>query len=246
MKTKNNSRLTFNTSTNLLLPISVQDVLYADAYLYGWVKNHKSNISGFINHIIPMLSEYQDDLRERLLAYNNGNEEITKIVEQNIFNIYLPLFDIQSDPSTNVPFRINQKNYDEFLNIHDTKLLHYNTNFTDFVRKLLVEYSKKSPDQREILYAYRIVKKIKDAIADQRLCHFHCGKNKVSAVPVQMEASPVSRKNIIFGMPEEDRIPYIIPLYTVTNLVVDNKTMTITDEDCQIIYEAQTQYYYSE
>lgn len=37
----NNARLTFNSSTNLALPIGVFRVLQRDAYYYGFIKNEQ-------------------------------------------------------------------------------------------------------------------------------------------------------------------------------------------------------------
>ena len=44
-----------------------------DAYYYGFMKNEKYNVSGFLNNLIPALSDYQEGLLKELLKYNNEN-----------------------------------------------------------------------------------------------------------------------------------------------------------------------------
>lgn len=56
----NNTRLTFNSSTNFTLPIGVFQVLQDDAYYYGFMKNGKQNIGGFLNNLIPAINSERD------------------------------------------------------------------------------------------------------------------------------------------------------------------------------------------
>lgn len=242
----NTTRLTFNSSTNLTIPMGIFDILYLDAYYYGYVKNEKPNISGFINYLIPSLSEYQDDLHERLLKYNHGDAEITKIAEQSIHNVYLSPYNFHDDAKVNVPFRINREYYDEFILIHDVKLAHYNTDFTGFVRNLLVEYATKTIDQREYLYAYRMVKEIHTAIEKSCLCHFYSEGEKISFVPVAIEVSPVTRHNLVVGCTMESMEPKIIELAKVQTAILDTKTLRISEADCNRINEETTLYYQKE
>ena len=113
-----NSRLTFNSSTNFTLPIGVYQVLQRDAYYYGFVKNEKPNLSGFLNSLIPELSDYQEDLFSKLLKYNNGNEEMAKFCARSIHNVYLRPFAFHDDGTVNVPFRISKDKYDDFDGIN--------------------------------------------------------------------------------------------------------------------------------
>ena len=88
----NNTRLTFNSSTNFTLPIGVFRILQRDAYYYGFIKNEQPNVSGFLNNLIPALSDYQEDLLHELLKYNNGDVETAKICAKSIHNVYLHPF----------------------------------------------------------------------------------------------------------------------------------------------------------
>ena len=83
-----NSRLTFNSSTNFTMPIGTFRILQRDAYYYGFMKNGQPNVSGFLNALIPALSDYQEDLFDELLKYNSGNVEAAKMCARSIHNVY--------------------------------------------------------------------------------------------------------------------------------------------------------------
>lgn len=228
----NNYRLTFNTLSNLMLPSGVYDVLFHDAYYFGYIKNDKPNINGFLNHIIPVLSDYRDDLRQKLLKYNNGNEEITRIVEQNIHNVYLVPFNFSDDARFNVPFRINKDRYTDFIKIHDVKLSYYNTDFTNFVRNLLSEYATKTINQREYLYHFRLMNDLHNAITKNNLCHFYLMDNVISFIPISVDVSPITSKNYIVGISADKNSPLLVSLAEIKNIAVDRNKITISEEDC--------------
>ena len=228
----NNYRLTFNASSNLMLPTGVYDILFHDAYYFGYIKNDKPNINGFLNHLIPVLSDYRDDLHQKFLKYNNGNEEITRIVEQNIHNVYLAPFNFSDDARVNVPFRINKNQYDDFVKIHDVKLSYYNTDFTNFVRNLLSEYAAKTINQREYLYHFRLMDDLQNAIINNNLCHFHMADTVISFVPVSIDVSPISRKNYIVGISADKMSPLIVSLKKIKSIAIDRNKFSISEEDC--------------
>ena len=168
-----NSRLTFNSSTNFTLPIGVFHILQRDAYYYGFVKNEQPNVSGFLNNLIPALSDYQEDLFDKLLKYNNGDMKIARICARSIHNVYLHPFVFHDDGVINVPFRISKDKYDDFIVIHDERLAFYGTDFTNYVRTLLSEYTSKTLGQREYMYAFRKIYPLREAIQKKIVCKFY-------------------------------------------------------------------------
>ena len=215
-----------------MLPSGVYDILFHDAYYFGYVKNDKPNINGFLNYLIPVLSDYQDDLRQKLLKYNSGNEEITRIVEQNIHNVYLVPFNFSDDARVNVPFRINKDKYTDFIKIHDVKLHYYNTDFTNFVRNLLSEYATKTINQREYLYHFRLMDDLQNAITKNNLCHFHLMDNVISFIPISVDVSPITSKNYIVGITADKNSPLLVSLAEIKNIAVDRNKISISEEDC--------------
>ena len=229
-----NSRLTFNSSTNFTLPIGVYQVLQCDAYYYGFIKSDKPNISGFLNNLIPTLSDYQENLFGELLKYNNGNVEAAKMCARSIHNVYLHPFAFHDDGVINVPFRISKEKYDDFIVIHDERLAFYNTDFTNYVRTLLSEYTSKTLGQREYLYAFRIINHIKSAIEKQKLCKFYTDDQTFMFVPVSIETSPLYNHNYIVGI-DYDNQAKAIKLSKIRKISVTNNKLKITKEMCELI-----------
>lgn len=230
----NNTRLTFNSSTNFTLPIGVFRILQMDACYYGFVKNGKPNVSGFLNNLIPALSDYQEDLFERLLKYNNGNVEIAKICARSIHNVYLHPFAYHDDGTVNVPFRISKDKYEDFIVIHDERLAFYDTDFTNYVRTLLSEYASKTIGQREYIYAFRLIESIREAIPKGYVCKFYTDEQVFAFVPVSVETSPISTFNYIIGI-DKDSNPQAIRLSETRKITVLEDMISVSEEMCELL-----------
>lgn len=231
-----NSRLTFNSSTNFTLPIGVYCTLQADAAYHGFEKNGKPNINGFLNNLIPALSDYQENLFKELLKYNNGDAEIAKACARSIYNVYLSPFSFCDDGVVNVPFRISKARYDDFMTIHDDRLVFYDTDFTGYVRTLLSEYASKSFSQREYLYAYRMIVPLREAMEKGNVCRFYMNDRNVVFVPAFIEPSPVLPHNYIVGIDKNEE-PQVIRLSEVQKITVLEDKIKATDKMCDLIYD---------
>lgn len=229
----NDFRLTFNSSTNFTVPISTYRILEGDAAYYGYTKNQKPNISGFLNDLIPALSDYQKDLYQELLKYNNGNAEIAQIVARSIHNVYLKPFTFHDDGVVSVPFRIKRDRYTDFTLIHDEYLRLYDTDFTNYLRTLLVEYSTKTLAQREYLYAFRKLDIVKKAIPKNKICHFYSKERCNSFVPISIDPSPVFDHNYIVGITSNCE-PIAILLHDLQHVVETEEKIKITSELCNL------------
>lgn len=230
----NNSRLTFNSSTNFTLPIGVFRVLQRDAYYYDFIKNEQPNISGFLNNLIPVLSDYQEELFGELLKYNNGNVEVAKSCARSIYGVYLSPFSFHDDGTVNVPFRISKDKYDDFILIHDERLAFYNTDFTNYIRTLLSEYASKTLGQREYLYAFKMIAPIREAIQRGKLCKFYTTDNICTFVPLSIELSPIYDCNYIVGI-DTNNEPQAIRLSKTHKISVLESKIKITEKMCELI-----------
>jgi len=237
-----NYRLTFNSSTNLTLPIKSYLTIEGDALYHGYTKNERPNIGGFLNDLIPALSDYQDDLYDRLLKYNNGSVETVKTVIRNIHNVYLNPSVFHMDGMVNQPFRISNDKYEVFQLIHDRRLLLYDTNFTQFLRTILVEYASKPLCEREYMFAFPKIALLKKAISKNQICTVYHTEGQDVFVPVSIESSPIFDYNYIVGITREMQ-PVAIRLLHLQNIVVDESRVKrdglikVTDEMCDIIHE---------
>ena len=230
----NNTRLTFNSSTNFTLPIGVFRILQGDAYYYGFMKDEKPNMSGFLNNLIPTLSDYQEDLFGKLLKYNNKDVEIAKKCARSIHNVYLRPFAFHDDGTVNVPFRISKDKYDDFIVIHDERLAFYDTDFTNYVRTLLSEYASKTLGQREYLYAFRMIDTLREAIQKEKFCKFYTDEQTFVFVPVSIETSPIFNHNYIVGI-DKDKNPHSIRLSETKKITILENKIKLSKEMCELI-----------
>lgn len=240
-----NSRLTFNSSTNFTLPIGVFRVLQTDAYYYGFIKNEQPNISGYLNNLIPALSDYQEDLFGELLKYNNGDLQLAKLCAQSIHKVYLHPFTFHDDGVVNVPFRISKDKYDDFIIIHDERLTFYDTNFTNYIRTLLFEYSSKTLGQREYMYAFKMITLIREAIRKGNECKFYTNQKNYTFIPVSIELSPIYGHNYIVGI-DCDNQPYAIRLSETHKISVLNDRIIVTEKMCESINQHLDKMYQEE
>ena len=228
------SRLTFHSSTNFTLPIGVYQVLQSDAYYHGFIKNEKPNVGGFLNNLIPALSDYQEELFRELLKYNNGDVETAKTCARSIHKVYLRPFAFHDDGVVNVPFRISRDKYNDFIVIHDERLAFYDTDFTNYVRTLLSEYASKTFGQREYLYAFRIINVLREAIRKEKVCKVYTNECMISFTPVSIETSPIYNHNYIVGIDENNK-PQAIRLSETQKVSALDNRIKITEEMCELI-----------
>ena len=238
-------RLTFNSSTNFTLPIGVYRVLQGDAYYYGFIKNGKANISGFLNNLIPALSDYEKNLFNELLEYNNKDEGAARMCARSIHNVYLRPFLFHYDGVINVPFRISQDKYNDFWEIHDERLAFYDTDFTGYIRTLLSEYASKSFTQREYLYAYKRIIILREAITKRKICKFYAEEATFEFAPVFIEPSPIYPHNYIAGVDIQGQ-PQIIRLSETIKISIQKQTLLVTEEMCELLFDALNAIYEEE
>lgn len=228
----NNTRLTFLEPTNFTVPITIFQTLVSDAFHFGYVKNDVANLSGLLNHLIPVLSDYREDLHLDFLLQNNGDEILTRKTEECIYKTYFRKYDFCDDAVVCIPFRINQVHYNDFLKIHDLLLPKYNMDFSNFVRSLLLEYTTKRLCQREYFFHYRLMFDLKNAISNQYLCHLYNKTERITLVPLSLECSKFNEQNFIVGVNEENDTFYAVPLADIQKVVVDeNQPIHVDDDD---------------
>lgn len=237
-----NKRLTFFDSTNIVLPITVYSTIFRDSCYFGYTKNHRANISGFLNRLIPYLSEYRNDLHEIFLKKNQNDEILTSKIEENIYKVYFNKYDYCDDATIKVPLRINSEFYEDFLIIHDVSLKKYNMDFTNYVRSLLIEYTSKRLSQREYFFFYRQVNIIKNAIQNNMECRFYTKDETLTFIPISIELSTeifkTNQRNFLLGITADKETTVIVALSTLEKVFITESTYPITQEDSDFIYDS--------
>lgn len=239
----NETRLTFLEPTNFTVPVTIFNTLVSDAFHFGFVKNEVANLSGLLNHLLPTMSAYREDLHFDFLKQNDGNEELTRKTEECIYKTYFNKYDFCDDGVVTIPFRVNQVHYEDFLKIHDLLLPKYNMDFCNFVRSLLLEYATKRLCQREYFFHYHLMPNLKNAILNRYLCRFYDKTDRITFIPLSLETSKQNEQTIIIGVNEKNDSFCALPLADVQKIVVDDSVhFDIDDEDYTAIQEFFAEY----
>lgn len=190
----------YKECTNISMKFNVYGILESDAEKFGYIKNGRANLCGFLNRLIPELSAYRDDLHEQFLQFNNGDYNITAAVENSLYQVYTHTLFLNDDSKVNMPFRISQKFISEFMLIQSEKLQKYRLDFTNYVRSLLEEYAIKPLYSREIFFHYRDTQILKKCIRKEQLCQIYSNEGCVEMVPIVIEPFVNLGVNYVFGL----------------------------------------------
>lgn len=238
----NSNRLTFFDPTNIKVPITIFRTLVHDAFHFNYVKNGEANLSGFLNYLIPTMSNYRKNLHSQFLKQTNNDEDTTRKIEECIYKIYFNQYDFCDDSTATIPFRINNIYYEKFLKIHDLVLEKYNMDFTKYIRSLLLEYSSKRLAQREYFYFFNSITQLKEATARSNPCNFYTHEDRISFIPISLEIAKNS-KTYIVGITENKEELFILPLCMIKSFTVEEtKKILITDEDAESVYDYFKEY----
>lgn len=223
-------------TTNIKLPISICKILVTDCFNFGFIKNNIANISGFLNNIIPKLSKLRESHHNDLLKYNNYDERITRIVESNIYNIYLKQFDLDDENQINIPFRINNDSRNYFIYIEDNLLPLFDIDFTNYIRSLLKEYSIKDKIKRELCYFSEHLDNINQSIKNNQFIKIYTNdKITYKIIPVVLEQSNGTNKNYIIGYDPKDSSIIFIELATIKDISYLKDKFILTDDQVECI-----------
>ena len=168
------------------------------------------------------------------MKYHDGDAEIAKKCAKSIHNVYLRPFAFHDDGYVNVPFRISKDKYDDFIVIHDERLVFYDTDFTNYVRTLLSEYASKTLGQREYMYAFRKIYPLREAIQKESICKFYTDEQSFVFVPVSIETSPVYNHNYIVGI-DKDKNPQAIRLSETKKITAFEERIRVSKEMCELL-----------
>ena len=237
-----NTRHTFRTSTTLTIPISVYRLLQNDAFYYGYLKNGKPNIGGFLNHLIPELSAHQNDLYTDLLRYHEGDAEKAKTGMLSIYNVYLSPSANHYDGTIPLSFRVSENKRDDFLSVHDHLLYFYNSSFTGYIRTLLSEYAAKKRNEREYLYAHKLVKILRSAMNKSCFCNIYTNDSYICLLPISIEPSPIYDYNYIVGI-TRDLQPAAIRLCSAIKAIPLDDKHKITEQICDSVLDFLNEIY---
>lgn len=231
-------RYLFKETTNFDISTGIYDIICLDAYRFKFIKDKKPNVGGYINELVPNLNSYREDLHERLLKANKGDEKLVSAIENSIYGIYLDSFDFSTDASTNLSFRINKEHKNDFIYIHDSVLQKVDMGFTAYIKSLLNEYASKPFFQREMLKSYKIISSIEECIKYSEAASFYMDtKEIITAVPLSIEPILEEGGNQIPAISEDKKEVYLINLGQVSRVSKTSKKIKVTDDDMESVMD---------
>lgn len=230
--------------TNFSISNGIYDVIFKDSIYFGYEKNNRANISGFLNHIIPNLSEYREDLHLNFLKSNKNDEKMVKIIESNIYNVYLKTFDISNDSKRKIQLRINKENLSYFTKINDKLLNKYDLDFTNYIRSLLLDYAIKPLYQREYFSIYTTSKLILQAQKENRFVKFRTKNETITLVPTAIEICAETDQFYIFGFTTNEKtIVSGVKYSEIQSATILDQTIELCDGDCEEIMDFADSYF---
>lgn len=223
--------------TNFKISSGIYDILYYDCIYFGFIKNDRPNISGFLNHLIYHLSQYREDLHLDFLKKNNNDSTLALTIEQNIYSVYLKTFDISNDSKKNIQLRINKQYKSTFIKIVDNYLNKYNMDFTNYIRTLLLEYAIKPLYQREYFNIYNYSKIILQAQKQSRLIKIRTNQESICFLPVGIEKFYLNDQFYVFGYTKNKEEIITIKYATIKSVSLLDEKIDLTDNDYKLILE---------
>lgn len=203
----------------ITLPFSVIDTLFEDARNYEIYYRGELSLSGIINILLPNLIQYREDLYKDFLQKNNDDETLVLTIMKNIFNNYFNFYKQDLEDSYRKSYRINKPNLDLFMKLENDLLDKYGMNLENYIRTLLVEYSSKKNQERELLYYYNYLATLKECIDENYFIKCMYDSGWIDILPLNLEN--FNGINIITGLYEEnnEKEVIIIPLSRINHLM---------------------------
>ena len=218
-------------STNLRLSSSAYDILVEDCFKYGFVKNNKPNISYIISKLAKELTEYRVDLHEELLKNNSSDEFVVRNIETNIFNIYHKKLNYICDDSyVNVGYRVSKEFMPYIKDIFFEILEKFDMNFASYIRSIIHEYCSRTDSQRELFLNYSLVKKIRNAIKQERIVSVVNDGMQDDLLLVAIEQNNYGF-NYLLGLSSNKETSLFLPLSKTERLVITKERMTVNNDD---------------
>lgn len=218
-------------STNIRLSSSAYDILIEDCFKYGFIKNNKPNISYIISKLAKELTEYRADLHEELLKNNSNNEATVRNIESNIFNIYHKKLNyICDDTYVDVGYRVSKEFMPYIKNIFYEALEKFDMDFASYIRSIIHEYCSRANPQRELFLYYSLVKKVKDAIKQERIVNIVNEGIQDELLVVAIEQDNYGF-NYLLGLTANREMSLFLPLNKTERLALTKHKMELNNDD---------------
>lgn len=218
----NADNLIFLSPISIRLPSELYDLIEADARLFGFKKNGKSNINGFLNELLPSIIEVQDSITSSNFL-SATKDQASSVIATSIScmdTVFKPLL---SGNNITISFRVNKAHEKDFKNIYENVLPIYNMDFSALLRTLLTFYTINRLAIRERFLHFKNYTEISNAIIENKQCLCFLKEKSLLLSCLVILVSPVSDRNVVLGIDPNTGHAYPIPLHLITNAVVQDE-----------------------
>ena len=233
----NANNLIFLSPISIRLPNELYDLIEVDAKLFGFKKNGKPNINGFLNKLLPSIIKMQSSIPS--LAFSNTNdEELVSLISKSTFqidSIYKPL--IKGDNVT-VSFRVNKAHEKDFQEIYENILPVYNMDFSALLRSSLTFYIINRLAIRERFVHFENYTAISNAISEQKQCLFFLKEKHLLLSSISIFVSPITDRNVLLGIDPKTGTAHAIPFQLITNAILQNEDSIPVKNNLKILRKA--------
>lgn len=236
----NADNLIFLSPISIRLPSELYDLIEADARLFGFRKNGKSNINGFLNEVLPSIIDMFSNISNPEL-FNDIDERITPIKNPMVYldTIFKPLL---KGNNVTISFRVNKAHEKDFQNIYQNILPFYNMDFSVLFRSLLTCYITNRLAIRERFLHFKNYTEISNAIAEKKQCLFFLKEESLRLSCIAIFVSPISDRNILFGIDPATGNAHTIPFHLIETAVMQDEYGGIAKDNLKLLKQAYYTY----
>lgn len=236
----NADNLMFLSPISIRLQSELYDLIESDARLFGFYKNGKSNINGFLNKLLPSIIEIFSAVSDSKL-FHDIEEYITPVRNPLIYldTIFKPLL---NSNNITISFRVNKAHEKDFQYIYQQILPFYNMDFSALIRTLLACYITNRLAIRERFFHFKNYTEISNAIEEKKQCLFFLKTERIRLSCITIAVSPISDRNILLGIDPLTGNAHAIPFRLIETAVTQDEFSKTAKNNLKLLKQAYYTY----
>lgn len=237
----NADNLIFLSPISIRLPSELYDLIDADARLFGFRKNGKSNINGFLNELLPSIIEAQSSIMAPAF-FTNSDEQTTNFLKGSVFFLDAIFKPLLKGNNVTISFRVNKAHERDFQKIYDNILPVYNMDFSTLLRSLLTFYVINRLAIRERLVYFKNYMEISNAIAENKQCLFFLKGESFRLSCAAILVSPISDRNVLLGIDPATGKISATPFALIERAIIQNEDGVAIKKHLKLLRKAFLEY----
>ncbi|MBQ4269621.1 MAG: hypothetical protein IJB97_08245 [Clostridia bacterium] len=205
--------------------------------MFGFRKNGKGNINGFLNELLPSIINVQASITPSSF-FVKSDEETVSFFKNSIFyfdSIFKPVL---KGNNVTISFRVNKAHEKDFQEIYENILPVQNMDFSALFRSLLSIYIINRLAVRERFLYFKNYTEISKSIVEKKQCIVFLKRKKFQLSCMAVFVSPISDRNVLLGIDSKTGNAHAIPFQLVENVVIQNEDNITVKNPYKILRKA--------